>query len=213
MPHTILVRDRQVQVDGEDAAQVILKAIKDADDRLAALDAQIKSLNADLDTARAATNTANATVASKDKEIGDLKVVVAAKDSEIDGLKQQVTDAALSPQKLDLIVKERAEIIDKSKRILGDRLVVEGKTNAEIMRQVVDSRMAAAAKGYSDDHVRVAFDTITVTGPTHDALSDALTRRRMSPAYSLDAREDAHDRRVKQLQDAWKNPTGVQQRQ
>ena len=159
-------------------------------------------------------------ITAKDAEIAKLSAQVAtdasaaktaleAKDAEIATLKKQLEDARLTPDAIDQLVKDRAVAIGKARALVGDKLVVDGKSDAEIRRQVVDSRLGDTAKGWTDDQVRVAFDTLTA-GVKLDqkpdgtaALAAALGDSRPTSDATA-ARDAAHDGMVKHLGDAWK---------
>lgn len=137
--------------------------------------------------------------------------VLATKDAEIVTLKKTVEDSKLSPQKLDQLVKDRALIAGKARAVLGDKLVVVDKTDHQIMKQVVDSKLGDAAKDWNEDQVKISFDTLTAGTKPLDATVSGLgdTARAFSaPSYgSGDARaqvEQAADARDKRLSDAWK---------
>lgn len=212
---TILVGDKRVTVEVE-GAPIILRALKDANDAISDSSSKNKDLEEELakekaknkkteDALKTVQSELAATISAKD-------AVIATKDAEVATLRQQMNDSALTPQKLDQIVKERAEIIDKAKKLYGDRVMIEGKTNTEIMRQVVDARVGAGAKGWSDENVRISFDTLTVQAqPQRDALADALSRRSQSPSFTLEGRDDMLGRRRKFLEDGWKTPVSTRQ--
>jgi hypothetical protein len=44
---------------------------------------------------------------------------------------------------------------------IGDKLVVDGKSIHEVRKQVVDAKLAAIAKDYTEDQVKIAFDSLT----------------------------------------------------
>src|SRR5690606_30809972 len=97
--------------------------------------------------------------------------------------------------------------------VLGDQLVVDGKTESEIRRQVVDASLGEKAKGWSDDAVTAGFDALTAkvqpvaTGGTGN-LSDAITAFARPNVQDRNALYDAHDNA---LQNAWKGPQTTRQ--
>jgi polyhydroxyalkanoate synthesis regulator phasin len=98
-------------------------------------------------------------------------------------LEKQIKDGEMTPQKLDALVVERANVIAGAKKVLGDKLVIDGKTNADIRRQVVDATMKDAAKGWSDDAVTASFNTIVASvkdggAPTPVAVAATASGRR-----------------------------------
>jgi hypothetical protein len=86
-----------------------------------------------------------------------------ASNAKVVTLEKQIKDGEMTPQKVDALVVERAGVIGGAKKVLGDKLVIENKTNADIRRQVVDTHMKDAAKGWSDDAVTASFNTIVAS--------------------------------------------------
>lgn len=100
---------------------------------------------------------------------------MATKDAEIVTLKKQVEDSKLTPAKLDALVKDRALIAGKARAVLGDKLVVDSKTDTEIMAQVVTSKLGDASKDWNADQIKISFDTITAgTKPVDAATGTAV---------------------------------------
>jgi hypothetical protein len=137
--------------------------------------------------------------------------VVSQKDAEIVTLKKAVEDSKLTPAKLDQLVKDRALIAGKARAILGDKLVVDNKTDTEIMKQVVDAKLGDAAKGWNDDNIKISFDTLTAGTKAVDVAVSGVNdtaRAFSSPAFGTgDARQQADAviaARDTQLQNAWK---------
>lgn len=168
-----------------------------------------------------ATLTKDATMSAE--EIGKLKTAItakdaelvtvnAAKDAEIATLKQKVADGALTPAKLDTLVKDRALMLGKAKAVLGDKLIVADKTDGEIRRQVVDAKMGERAKGWSDEQITIGFDTLTVDVKV-DAPQPAAgfqdMRSVIADGSAGDARAQAEKTiaaRDARLVDSWKGP-------
>jgi hypothetical protein len=144
-----------ISVDVSDtAAQVINRAIQQRDAEIARLTGKVTT---DAATSKSALDAANTQIAT-------LTTSLSTKDAEIVTLKQQVTDSAITPAKLDLLVKDRGNVVGKARIVMGsnaDKLVIDGKTDGEIRRQVVDSKLGDAAKGWDDVMVRASFDTMT----------------------------------------------------
>jgi hypothetical protein len=123
-----------------------------------------------LDGLTSKTTTLEAANASLTTQVATLTTTVQAKDAEITTLKQQVTDAALTPAKLDAAVAARTLVVDAARKVLP-AVIVDGKTESEIRRQVVDARLGEAAKGWNDDQVSASFGTLTATAqPVHDSF-------------------------------------------
>lgn len=141
-----------IGVEMTDTAQAVVKrhiaVLSDAND---ALTKSVQKLTDDL-TALTTQHATDAATHKKDIE---------AKDAQIATLTKQLEDAKLTPAKLDALVKDRAGVVAKAKAVLGDKLVVDDKTDGEIRRQVVDAHMGDTAKAWTDDQVTISFDSIT----------------------------------------------------
>lgn len=211
---TIMIGDKRVTVE-DDAAPIILRHLKDQDENSSSKEDRIRALEAELARLKGETEDSAGKLRGKDSEIANHLTVIATKDAEIATLRQQLIDAQLTPQKLDMVVKERAEIIDKARKLMGDKVVVDGRTTADIMRQAVDSRLGSVAKDWKDDAIRVSFDTLSVEAQRPDALADALSRRKVGVSFANDstreARDAAFEERCRDLESAWKKPIAAQQ--
>jgi hypothetical protein len=142
-----------------DGAAITIDAVSAAviNAHIARLNKAAEGLQAKLDEQEKATKKAEtdaATVATQHKTSLD------AKDAEIATLKKQLGDAEMSPQKLDALVIERSNVIAGAKKVLGDKLVIDGKTNGDIRRQLVNHVMKDEAKNWSDEAVTASFGTI-----------------------------------------------------
>lgn len=154
-----------------------------------------------------------------EKDSADAIAALATKDAEIATLKKQLEDAAMTPAKLDSLVKDRGVVIAKAQAVLGDKLVVDGKDLADIRKQVVLAKMGDVAKAWDDNSVRVSFDTLTAgvevkadgTGTANDAanrINNAFSGTNYNLQGQGDKREKALDAYAKHLEDAWKTPAG-----
>jgi hypothetical protein len=125
--------------------------------------AAIDKLRGLLSTADAALATANTThaqaLAAKDADL-------AKKDAEIADLKTKVIDGAA----LDALVADRAAVVAKAKA-LDPKVVIDGKSNAEIKRAVLGD----AAKDKSDAYVDAAFDLKTADAQSADPLRKVIS--------------------------------------
>ena len=202
MSKTIIVDGLPVEVMNDQAAAIIDKAMKD-------MAVKLKTAQ-DAFAAAEEENTKNKKKMSEDS--AQHATVVATKDAEIVTLKAAVEDGKLTPAKLDQLVKDRAVIAGKARAILGDKLTVDGKTDTEIMSQVVNSKLGDAAKGWNADQVKISFDTITAgTKPVDVQTSGVLDTARAFSAPSGDgtaraAADVVIAARDKRLADAWKTP-------
>lgn len=155
------------------------------------------------------------------------KTSLDAKDAEIATLKKQNEDSKLTPAGLDKLVIDRVTVITAAKKIIGDKVVTDGKTDADIRRQVVDAKMGDTAKGWSDDAVTASFNTIAATvkdsaasggngGGNHRPGGAGATnfddvRRSFSFAADtqLNDSDKAYGEMTKHLVDAWKSPAAA----
>jgi uncharacterized protein len=116
------------------------------------------------------------------------------RDAEVVTLKKQVADAKLSPEQIETLVRDRTLVIGKARSVLGDRLVTDGRSEADIRRQVVDASMGQAARGWSDDQVASSFAVLTKDAQVEVEAGDGLARVLSSPARSVsDGRDVAYD--------------------
>lgn len=191
----VMVDGLPVQLGDDTSATIVertLKVIGDARDKALA---DIASLQKQLNDGATALAAAQA----------ELKKTTETKDAEIDVLKKQLADATVTPARLDQLVKDRAEVVGKAKAILGDKLVVDGKTIAEIRKQVVDAKMGDVAKTYSEDAVTAAFTALTVDAKTPvDQLGNALAHQ-VVDQVGVDVVDKAYDEQDKYLKNAWRN--------
>jgi hypothetical protein len=120
----------------------------------------------DLAAAQTALATAQTTaqndVATARTETVNAKALADNKEAEIVTLKKQLTDSAMSPAKLDKMVADRVATVQRAKAIIGDSLVIEGKTDADMRRQVVAAKLGEAAKDWTDDMITASFNTLSV---------------------------------------------------
>lgn len=159
MPKSIVVDGITVEV-SDTAAQVVEKTIKTLTDKAKTDEEKMKSLEDEIAELKEKMK--------KDKE------TVEAKDGEIAALKQQVADAAMTPEKLDLAVKARAAVIDSARKILPS-VVVDGKSEADIRRQVVAAKLGdEAVKDKADAYIDAAYDVLAKTGGSVDPYRQAV---------------------------------------
>jgi len=140
------------------------------------------------------------------KKAADSVAVIATKDAEIATLKTQLADAT-NPAAIDAAVKDRAAVVDQAKAIIGDKLVVDGKSTAAMRRQVVDAKLGDVSRGWTDEQVAASFGTLVAAAPqTTDALREAI--RHQAPITG-DKRTAAYEGNRKRLEDAWKTRPGA----
>lgn len=99
--------------------------------------------------------------------VATLTTNMQTKDAEIATLKQQLADAK-NPAAIDAAVKARALVVDSAKKILA-AVVVDGKSEIEIKRQVVDSKMGDLSKGWNDEQISASFVALSMSAPAASA--------------------------------------------
>jgi hypothetical protein len=203
---TIVIDGITVEVGDGPHADVIQRHIKSLGDANVKLTSDISALTA----------THDASIKLKDGEIAKLTTGLTEATTKVATLETQVKDAVLTPAKLDALVADRQVIAQKAKAVIGDKLVIDGKTDGEIRRQVVDAKLADAAKGWTDDQVKISFDTLTAgidltkiadnsnSRPGGlDAMRNVIADGGGSHSQTKDAAIAARDAR---LSEAWKGP-------
>jgi hypothetical protein len=90
--------------------------------------------------------------------------------------------------------------------------VVKDQSDAQIRRQVVDSKLGDVAKGWSDDQITASFNTLTAgiklgdqhvgNGSSNGTVFD-VANVLSNPAPHKDEREAAYDQYVKDIGNAW----------
>lgn len=203
---TILIDGQSVEV-ADIAARTIMN-------KLAALEEELRTLRGKLNSEQEKSKKAEDAQSVDAKALADVKVAIATKDAELATLRKLVEDGKVTPQKLDQMVRDRATVISKAKAVLGQQLTVDGKTDAEIRRQVVDAHLGADAKDYSDEQVSACFAIVTkdvkmdqhAIDPLASQISDRMQQHQLSGG---DPREAAFSDGVKQLTERWRKPGQV----
>lgn len=157
---------------------------------------------------------ADSTVALKtaqDKAATDA-ATIATLTAENATLKKKVEDAKLTPQQIELLVRDRATVVAQARAVLAS-VVTDGRELSDIRRQVVDAAMGAASKGWNEEQVASSFAVLTKdaqvnVAETRDGLSAALSNPRVnhSGQQALDAAYATYD---KNLTEAWKKPVAA----
>lgn len=172
------------------------------------IERHIASLNTQLSSINDAFADFKKKKAKDDEEMTDTKKACDAKDGEITVLKQQVKDAAITPEKLDVMVKDRLAVIDSAKVLLGDKYVFDGKTLAVIRKDAVAVKLADAVATMPEAAIEGAFIALTkdAKAVTSDRqIGDAMRSRPHSGTHQVaDQRDIAYGENVKNLENAWK---------
>lgn len=146
----------------------------------------------------------------KDKDCADAKKTIAARDGEIAVLKKQVADAAVTPEKLDVLVKDRLIVIDAASPLLDKTFSFDGKTVEAIRRAAVEAHLGDAAKGMDDATVSGAFAALTADavrkGGGSQPIRQALSIHGNRSAVVTDARQAAYDEKQKRQSEMWRKP-------
>lgn len=148
---TVDVDGHSIQVVGDIAASVVLRRLRSLEEQ--ATDLRTKYEGEVTKTKKGETD--HATVVS------DLTTKLNAKDAQVVTLEKQLGDSAMTPAKLDALVKDRALVVGKARAVLGTALVVDGKSIDDIRKQVVDAKIGDAAKAWSADSIAASFATLT----------------------------------------------------
>lgn len=151
----------------------------------------------------------NATLTDAQKQVGTLtaenatlKTTVEARDGTITALEQQVKDAVVTPEKLQTLADARAVVIADAKKIAGDKLVTDGKTDAEIRKAAVAAKLGdEKVTSMSDAAIEGAFTAYAAGGASAVKqvisgqpvnLGDARTAIASSRAAWLSDKQNAH---------------------
>lgn len=128
-----------------------------------------------------AVGTLNANLADAQGKVGaltaDLATVnttIQAKDGEIAVLNAKLTDAVVTPAKLQQLADARVDVVGKAKA-LAPAIVTDGKTDAEIRKEAVTAKLGDAAKDMADAAIEGAFAALTKDAAPADPLRAALT--------------------------------------
>jgi hypothetical protein len=130
---------------------------KDVDLSDGAVALAVGALNATLSDAQTKVSALTADLATAN-------TTIQTRDGTIAALTQQVADAKITPEKLQAMADARAKVIADAKIIGGDKLVTDGKTDAEIRKAAVTARMGDAAAALSDAAIEGAFAAYVAGG-------------------------------------------------
>lgn len=188
MSKIIMIDAAPVEVADELAAAVVTNKIKALTDAVSA---------------------AEEDAAKKKKEAMESKAACDAAAGEIAVLKQQVADAAITPDKLDVLVKERSEVIDAASSLLDKAFVFSGKHLIDIRRAAVSVKLGdSVAKDMSDAGIEGAFKALTVGAPKIGTKALVDTFNRSVPAGHTvidgDVRDVAFAENQKYYTNAWR---------
>lgn len=189
----IVVDGLSVTLDERDAA-IVSRHIQKLEDDSKKLGADIMTVTTDRDAHKKASET---------------------KDGEIAVLKKKIDDSKVTPEMLDSAVTERVTIITKAKKVLGDSFEPKGKTNIEIKKLAVASKLGDAAKTMADAAVDGAFEMVSLdsTGTDKGSGTGSDLRQfsqnlgtRTSPKDAQALADAAWDEAGELKRNAWKGP-------
>lgn len=129
-------------------------------------------------------------------------VVATAK---IADLEKQVTDAAITPAKMRDAAKAYALTVAKAKKL--GATVTDAMDEAAIKKAVVSAKLGDAAKDYTDEHVAIAFDTLTAglkLDEVKDPIAEVISNGGGQVADAEALADAAYRKRNQALADAWK---------
>lgn len=127
-----------------------------------------------------AVGTLNANLADAQGKVGALtadlvtaNTTIQAKDGEIAVLNAKLTDAAVTPAKLQQLADARADVVGKAKA-LAPAIVTDGKTDAEIRKEAVIAKLGDSAKDMADAAIEGAFAALTKDAAPGDTLRETI---------------------------------------
>lgn len=179
------------------SANVINTHIKSLKDSVTDANVKILALDTKLKT----------TTDEAGKVAAELKKSVETKDGEIAVLKKQVADAALTPEKLDALVKDRGEVIAKAAKILDKSFKFDGVSLSDIRKAAVVAKLGDGAKALTTDAaIEGAFAALTVDakGSGNAKLKDAIQRQGQDGTGTTDVRDAAFAEMENRQKNAWK---------
>lgn len=113
--------------------------------------------------------------------------------------------------KVDSLVDERLEVVATARRIVGDSFDHKGKTNAQIMAEVVAAKLPnLKLDGRDPSYVQSRFDSLAEAQVKQDEADQVLGATRVAagnPVPKKDQAEDARTRMIAEGLNAWKRGT------
>lgn len=205
---TMVIDGITVEVGDGNATEVIQRHIRSLEDKNAKLTTDLATATADHAKV----------VADKDGQIAKLTTDLTTATTQVATLETKVKDAEISPAKLDAMVADRRVMIDRAK-VVFPAVVIDGKTDGEIRKQVVGHKLGDKSKDWNDEQIKISFDTLTSdvkapasTGTMHQPGGIADQARVLGSHQTSDAqtqREQAWAERNKRTADAWKTPSST----
>lgn len=193
---------RTIQVDGI-SVEMEERDVQVVERTLAKLAGEVTAAQAALATAQ---TTMQNDVATARTEAANAKAEVQTKVAEIATLQKQLGDSKLTPAQLDKLVTDRVATVQRAKAIIGDALVIDGKTDADMRKQVVLAKMGDTAKDWNDDMINASFNTLAVADTSNNGagLHQVISVLRHSDNSGGDPRQAAYTQYETDLQNRWK---------
>ena len=101
------------------------------------------------------------------------------------------------------MVTDRVATVQRAKAIIGDTLVIEGKTDADMRKQVVLAKLGDTAKDWNDDMVTASFNTLSVVPDSGNGLQHVVQIVANNPVGG-DPRIAAYTQYDTDLSNRWK---------
>jgi len=119
-----------------------------------------------------------------EKENAELKAEVSKQTGRADAAEEKVKKIdgelteAKDPKRLDSLAKERADLLEQARPLLAKDEKLDGLTDAEIRRKVVEASSELKLDGKDDGYIQAVFDTLVAQGGgTRQDASDDANRR------------------------------------
>lgn len=138
-------------------------------------------------------------------EAEDAKKKMAAKDGEIAALTKQLADAkaVAEPAAIDKLVADRAALVATVKA-LDASITTDGKTDAQIRRELVEAKLGDAGKALDDAAIPGAFAVLAKDAANIEA-KDGIVQLTKPVIKDADAPiADAYNAMVSDMTSAWK---------
>jgi hypothetical protein len=179
MPHTLIIDGLQVTEVSDQAKAAIEK-----------LQGQVKDAQTQVGTLTADLATANGTIQTRDGEIAALNA--------------KLKDAEVTPARLQQLADARAKLIADAKKV-DPNVVTDGRTDAEIRKAVVTTKLGDSAKDMADAAIDGAFAVLAAT-PTvaNDGLRAVITGGTAAVGDAAADYAKARDAAKANISNAWK---------
>lgn len=161
------------------------------------------------DTAKAVIEKLQGAITAKDASLKELQTQLETKDGEVTALQQKVADAAMTPEKLSKLVRDRKAVVDAFDAIVGkDGGDTDDMSEMDMKKKAVKAKVGEAADSMSDDAISGAFSVLAADAqkandqstkandPFRQVMSDKLVTANDADS-SWDAAMDAAGTRKK----------------